>query len=239
MGARRRACWALLAWVAMAAPRAAFAWPVDVAVDLRPGEERFKRLSAVDWVEVEDPSVVTAEVMESGELLLTAKAPGRTLMLLYAEGRFAVWRVRVGAANGPPKAEALEASVAAAKKACPGLKADLGGEAPSLTVTVADEKCRQALLELFKSDGFAAKDLELTFELPVLQAQLVSIEAGIDAVAKKKVEARYVGAGLVLEGRLTPREHRKVLWEIFRRTVGRPAVSDQIQLEDAADGGTK
>jgi len=231
----------LLMLVVLAAPRAAFAWPVDVYVDLRPGEERFRRPSAVEWLEVEDPAIVTAELMESGEIFLTAKAPGRTLILLYAEGKMAVWRVRVG--NAPPaspKPDALEAMVAPARKLCPGLKVESGAEAPALTATVPDERCRQALLELFKQDGFAAKDLSLTFELAALQAQLTSLQAGFAASAPRKVQSRYLGAGLILEGQVSAREHRKVLWEIFKRIVGRPAVSDQLELTDTGtDAGTK
>jgi hypothetical protein len=231
---------ALLLLSCLVLPRAAFAWPVDVYLDLRPGEERFRRLSAVEWLEVEDPGVVTAEVMESGELFFTAKAPGRTLILLYAEGKMAVWRVRVASVPPAPKPDALEAAVAPVKKLCPGLKVDLSGEAPALSTLVPDERCRLALLELFKQDGFAAKDLSLTFELAALQSQLVSIHAGIAASTRQKVQARYLGAGLVLEGQLTAREHRKVLWEIFKRTVGRPAVNDRIELTDTgSDAGTK
>ena len=228
----------LLALLAVLLPRAAAAWPVDVSEDLRPGEERFRRLSALEWVEVEDPSIATAEVMESGELLLTAKAPGRTLLLLYAEGRVAAWRIRVGGA--PPKPDVLEAAVAATKKACPGLKAELDS-VPELTATVGDDRCRLALLKLLEQDGFFAKNLSLTFEVPALQAQLSSIQAGIAAVTKEKVDAHYLGAGLVLRGELSAREHRKVLWEVFKRSVGRPAVNDEIEIRPAAgsDAGTK
>jgi hypothetical protein len=205
---------------------ALLAWPADMVHDVEPGREKLVKLAAVEWVEVEDPGIVTAEIMESGELLLTAGKPGRTLVLLYAEGKFAVWRVRVG---GKPEV----GSTGAAKKACPDLKLT-PGEDTKLTVTVQDDKCWKALYELFKSDSFVARELDVTFDPKVLQTQLKSIQEGL----KKGLSSRYVGAGLVLEGDVTPAEHRKVLWELFKRSVGRVALDDKLEVkDDAVDAG--
>ena len=124
--------WELVPWPSSCwpcPPRARRAWPVDLVVPLEAGKERFHKLSAVDWVEVEDPSIATAEVLEgSNELLLTGVKPGRTLLLLYAEGKFAVWRLVVGAPGRPPEPEPAAEPLAAARKACPGLKATEGAE---------------------------------------------------------------------------------------------------------------
>jgi hypothetical protein len=196
---------------------ALLAWPVDMVHDVENGREKFVKLAAVEWVEVEDPSIATAEIMESGELLLSGVKPGRTLVLLYAEGRFAVWRVRVG---GKPELVAPDA----AKKACPDLKLT-PNEDTKLTVTVQDDKCWKALFELFKSDAFVARELDVTFDQKVLQTQLKSVQDGL----KKGLSSRYLGAGLVLEGEVTPSEHRKVLWELFRRSVGRVALDDKLE----------
>ena len=57
------------------------------------------------------------------------------------------------------------------------------------------------------------------------------------AVTKGRVKARYVGAGLVLEGPVTKAEHRKVLWEVLKRTLGRFALDDKMELP-APDAGT-
>ena len=84
--------WALLAAL-LSAP--AQAWPVDVVQDLELGKEKFVHLSSLDWFEVEDPKVATVEYLESGEILFTPLRPGRTLVLMYAEKKFAVWRLRV------------------------------------------------------------------------------------------------------------------------------------------------
>ena len=62
---------------ALVAPPAALAWPVDQALTLEPGQEKFQKLAAVDWAESDAPGVVTAEALsQSGELLLTPHAAG-------------------------------------------------------------------------------------------------------------------------------------------------------------------
>jgi hypothetical protein len=106
-----------------------------------------------------------------------------------------------------------------------------------LTVTVQDEACRKALLALFQTDAFEARHLELTFEGKVLQAQLKSVQEGLLATTKGRVKARYVGAGLIVDGPVTHAEHRKMLWEIFKRTLGRFALDDQTQKPEL-DGGS-
>jgi hypothetical protein len=220
-------------------PAAALAWPVDMRFSLESEGVRFHRLSAVDWVEVEDATIATAEVLTgSNELLLTGKRPGRTLLLLYAEGKFAVWQLSVAepgarAAAGAASPERL----APARKACPGLEAK---EAPErlLTVTVKDAACRAALLPLLQSEAWLARELELTFELPVLQAQLAAMEPRLKALG---LEARYSGAGLVLQGTATPEGHRRALWELFRQSVGRVALEDRVKVEapPAPDAGPR
>lgn len=209
--------------LALLAPGRALSWPVELVVPVEPGKERFQKLTAVDWVEVEDPSVASAEVLAgSNELLLTGQKPGRTLLLLYAEGRFAVWRLTVG----PQPAEDVAGKREAARKACPDLKVV---EAPerSLTATVKDAACRTALLELLRTDAYVARELELTFELPVLQAQL----ADLVSVLPAGMEARYSGAGVVLSGKATREAHHRVLWEFFRRAVGRVPLEDRVEVE--------
>lgn len=214
-------------------PAGAQAWPVDVYTDVRVGEERFERLAAVQWAEVEDPTIAEAEVLPSGELLITGKAKGRTLLLLYAEGKFAVWRVRVG--TPPTEGEAL---LAAARRACgPAMKID-GTE---LTAPVATEGCRLALRTALEADTFRGRDLELVFDMETFQSQLKDIQQGLAEAGVKGVTARYHGAGLVLEGKVTRAERRKALWAVFKRSVGRVPLQDRLELTDepgAQDAGT-
>ena len=218
------------------------AWPVDVAERVESGKEIMRKLSAVEWVEVEDASIATAEVLEgSSELLVTGVKPGRTLLLLFAEGKFAVWRLEVGAAGRPlgsePTSEPTEPLLAAARKACPGLKTTEGAER-GLTAEVKDGRCRTALVALLKTDAYLARELELTFEMSVLQEQLGAISAALKPLGLK---ASYHGAGLVLEGTTTVAGYRKALWELFRQSVGRVALEDRVTVQHPAspDAGTR
>jgi hypothetical protein len=221
--------------LALVPPRAA-AWPVDLSMPLETGKERFHKLSVVDWVEVEDPSIATAEVLSgSNELLLTGVKPGRTLLLLYAEGKFAVWRLVVGAPGRPPEPEPSAESLAAARKACPGLKTTEGSER-SLTTFVKSSRCREALHTLLKTDAYLARELDLTFELPILQEQLAALTT---ALKGSGLTVRYRGAGVVLEGSTTPEGHRRALWELFRQSVGRVPLEDRatVQRPEPPDAG--
>lgn len=197
------------------------AWPVDMVHDVEVGKEKFVKLGAIEWAESEDPAIANAEVMEAGEVLLTGGGkPGRTHVLLYAEGRFAVWRVRVGGKVETPPTDA-------AKKACPELKLT-PDEETKLTASVTTEACWKALFALFQGDGFTARELDLTFDGKVLQQQL----KGLQGALPRSVASKYVGAGLVLEGQLaSPAEHRKVLWTLFRKSVGRVALDDKLETK--------
>jgi hypothetical protein len=209
--------------LALCAPGGASAWPVDLYVDLRPGEERFEKLSALQWVDVDGQGVLTAEVLPSGELFLSGKEKGRTRVLLYAEGRFAVWRVRVGT----PPSEGKDA-LAKAKAACPGLK-----HAPNALISpVETDRCRLALRALLEHDDLRAGDLELVFNLETFQAQLRDIQAGLDKAGLKAVRAHYQGAGLRVEGKVTRAERARALWIVFQRSVGRVPLEDRLELTD-------
>ncbi len=209
-------------------PSSALAWPVDLVFSLESGTDRFHKLSAVEWVEVEDPSVASVEVLSgSNELLVTGKRPGRTLLLLYAEGKFAVWRLAVTALGSRATPEAAPEQLATARKACPGLQVNEGAER-SLVVTVKDAACRKALLTLFQTDAWLARELELTFELPALQEQLSALTPVLKELG---LEARYSGAGIVLQGAATPEGHRRALWALFRQSVGRVPLDDRVKIE--------
>ncbi|MBI3181911.1 MAG: pilus assembly protein N-terminal domain-containing protein [Myxococcales bacterium] len=216
----------LIACLSLFVPSASLAWPVDLYVDLEPGAEKFHRLAEVSWLEVEDPEVAKAEVMESGELMLSGVTPGRTLLLLYAQGRFALWRIRVAPKGQRPTPLLDSAALAEAKRACPGLVATAGDE-PSLTATVKDERCRSALLGLLRTDAYQARQLELTFGLPALQSQLGALEKALP----KGAAARYRGAGLELSGKLSPEAHRRALWALFREAAGRVVLEDRVELD--------
>lgn len=216
----------------------ALAWPVDWLHDVEAGKEKFVKLPRVDWLEVEDTSVATAEwVAGANELILTGVKEGRTVVLLGAEGKVAAWRVRVGKKTATLAASEFAAKDAA-RKACPSFR-EAPSEDVSLSVQVKSEACLKALRALFETDAFEARRLELEFDGAVLQSQLKALQGGLDSVTHGKVSAKYVGAGLVLSGRCSQAEYRKLLWEVLRRTVGRFALDDRIDVEatDAIDGG--
>jgi hypothetical protein len=201
---------------------------VDLSVSLEVGKERFHKLSAVEWVEVEEAGVAAAEVLPgSNELLLTGVRPGRTLLLLYAEGKFAVWRLVVGEPGRAPAPEPSAPLLAAARKACPGLQATEGPER-ALVATVKDSRCREALRALLQTEAYLARELELTFELPVLQEQLAAFAPALKELG---LPASYHGAGLVLEGAATPETHRRALWALFRQAVGRVPLEDRVTVQ--------
>jgi hypothetical protein len=211
-----------VAVAALLVSASAGAWPVDVFFDLEVGRESFQRPSAISWIEIEDPRIATAEVLESGEILFTGVSAGRTLALLYAEGKMGVWRIRVAPRGEKVKPLDGAEALAAAKKACPGSKL----EEKTLTSSVNTEKCRQAMLALFQTDAFSSHDLDLTFEVTVLQSQLQAMKL------PRGVAAKYSGAGLILEGSPTPTEHRQALWELFRRSAGRVPLDDRTESQN-------
>src|SRR5688500_12578919 len=111
-----RALWV----VALLSAQAAQAWPVDSSVEVEVGAEKFQKAAALSWVDVENPKVLSAEPLPSGELLLTGVSAGETYVLLYGDSSMAVWRVRVKA-KGERSSAAAKADIDSAKKACPEL----------------------------------------------------------------------------------------------------------------------
>lgn len=209
------------------------AWPVDVYVTAKQGEEQFKKLTALEWTDVESPSIVDIEPLPSGEALITGKAQGQTLVLLYAEGKMGVWKVDVARGSADAGTQTPDELLARAKAACPGLKLNPGSPDEALVVNVKTDACRSALKSLFQTDAYNARELSLTYELPVLQTQLREMQTAIDAaVGKGKVTSVYSGAGLRLSGNLTTAEHRKVLWAVFKNSVGRVALEDRMTITD-------
>lgn len=223
--------------LALLLPPAARAWPVDWVHDVEVGKEKFVRLPRVDWFEIEDPKLASVEWFpDGGELLVTGLKAGRTLLLIGAEGKVAVWRVRVGT-----RPVLDDKKLNGARDACPDFRATPDQDV-KLAVTVKTEKCRLALLELFQTDAFEARAIELEFEGAVLQTQLKAVQAALTRIAAGRVTARYVGAGLALEGKGSQAEYRATLWAVLRATLGRFALDDQTEWEappNAPDAGPK
>jgi len=230
---RRRSLALLGAVCTWVLPALSWAWPVEREFALKKEEARFIKLSAAEWIEVDDASIVSAELFETQEILLEAKKPGVALLLVYAEKRAAVWRVVVEETPPAPRPKlggAAPNPLQGAQEACPKLRFQTA-KLPKIAGHVETEACRQALLLLLRQPGWLARELELVFEMEVLWAQGAAMQKAVDeALGKDKVKLRYVGATLEMSGRLGPGEHRRALWNVFFQAAGRIALDDRIQL---------
>jgi hypothetical protein len=209
-------------------PSVALAWPVERVMELSPGDPTFLKIGSLSFLDVENPSIATAEVLPTGEVMLLGLAPGQTLLMFHAEGRATFFRLRVAGAENTR-------APSGSPKECPGLKARSEAGRRTLEGAVSSNACRLALRALLQSDDYLAPALELTFDLATLQEQLKDMSAGVARVAPR-VSLSYLGAALVMRGAATEGEHKAALWEIFKRAVGRVALNDQVALE--MDAGT-
>ena len=80
-----------------------------------------------------------------------------------------------------------------------------------------------------KTDAFEARSIELTFAAEVLQSQLKVVQDEFKKRFGARVASKYVGAGLILSGTLSPAQHREMLWALYRVTLGRFALTDDIE----------
>jgi Pilus formation protein N terminal region len=202
-------------------PTAALAWPVDGFIDVDPGKDKLVKFAALEAATIDDPSIASVEVMpETGELLVVATKKGRALVQLWAQGRSAVWRLRVGE---QPLDE--PAPWEAAKKQCPGLDP----KATEFELEVKTPACRAALLKALEQDRVLPRAIALTLHIPVMQAQISQMQ---DALAAQKIpiQLRYEGAGLVMTGTTAHEPLRRAYFELFKKSVGRLAVHDKVQV---------
>jgi hypothetical protein len=99
--ARRALCCAALLAVLLPVP-AARAAPPDARIAIVLGAPRIERVgSEFTVVEVDEPGVLRAELLPSGELLLEPQRAGAALVFLYAERLVRVLEVAVGQALAP------------------------------------------------------------------------------------------------------------------------------------------
>ena len=130
---------------------------------------------------------------------------------------------------GPPLAASSDSASVA--KACPAAP-PVPGAGGAWALTVSDDRCRRALLPLLQGDAWRARELELTFEVPALQAQLRAVQEGLRKEGLAALSVRYVGAGLVLSGKATDAEHRLAApWSL--QTVRRGALRSRTASSHA------
>ncbi len=191
--------------VPVALPAHAFALPVDGSIDAIVGEAQFVKLADLKAAATDQPKIATAEIMQTGELLITPKSAGRALLFLADSMRTAAWRLRVRERGGrfeevAPSDEAR----ASAKKACPGLQEETHSEGTGLSTTVVNAACRRALKRLLDADPYRARFMDLTFTPEALQDQLADIEERLKADGLPGVRVHYEGMTLVVEGSVGP-----------------------------------
>lgn len=216
------ACAALL-------PAQAAAWPVTELLDLKVGSERIVR-SWAKAIDVDDPSVVTAELLASREILLTPKKPGRALLFLLNDGQFDAVRIRVRDTGGAvPEQLASEAQIAAARRACNRLVVEKTGTLRSVSAEAIGPACRAALKELLKGDEFRVKELSLMFTDDGIQDQIGEIHRRLAGGVGEGITASYVGVTLRLTGTASQARKLEVLKAAFESSVGRVLLDDRVE----------
>jgi hypothetical protein len=226
---------ALLAMVAVASAAAAPARPPDRRVELKPGEERILRHGPADVKRalVQDGATAGAEPLPAGEVMLTGKRPGSTLLLLeLADGARAFWRLRVGSPPpGPePDRAALEREAA---KACTELAERQEDGERVLAARIDGPPCLAALRNLLSREDIPAGALRLTFTGEGIKAQVEAVKKRLIRDGLGALTVRAVGAGLVLEGRAPEAEARRAVWAIFEEAIGRLSIEDRVTRVEA------
>jgi len=242
MNRRFVALW--LASSVLALPVSAMARPVNSVFDAVAQSEHFFRLEA-DAVFTDDPAVVQAELLPSGELFLTAKRPGRALMFVLAGGGLEAVRIRVRASGDAPVAQTASPQVvAAARGACPGLVIEGTEGRRSVKVQIGTAACRRALLEMLAGDEFSLRGIEVMYSPEAVKDQLDDV---LRRVAERRPELlqqyqiAYVGVTLRIRGKGTAADRAQLLTSVYEASVGPVVLDDGSLLEpesrpDAGDG---
>lgn len=183
--------------VALTVPVAATALPADGRVTMTAGSEKFFRapIEATDVV-VEPAGVITAELMPSKEILVTAPADAKGWTSLVVVGSDLIYTWEICIAKCP-----AETTIESAKPACPDL-AQVTEEGKKIwTATVKTEKCLNALLAGLVHANLTDRSLELTLQDDAAAAFYRSVEKKIaDDPLTHGVTAGYYGATLELTG---------------------------------------
>jgi len=217
-------------WGLVLLPASAGARPVVRTFDLAAGKEEFVR-AFVKAAGSDDPSVATAELLSSNEVLITAIKPGRALLLLIGEGSVDAVRLRVAPPGGKPtEVHATEEQREAARKACPGLKEEGTAQERTLSASVPSPACRAALRTLLDADEYSTQRLELSFAPEALLDQLAQIRAALKAAGLGSVQVSYTGMAAVLTGKVTEAQRLEVMKVLYAQSVGKVLFDDQLEL---------
>ena len=217
------------------APLVAHASPPHAVVEVHPGDVTFQKLFEVRALASADPSIATAEVMPSGELLITGKKAGTTDIVAIAGGKLVGIRVHVRPLGTPLPGDGAS-QLSAMEKACPVHKLVGDGADQELGVTPNPPACRTALVALFATDRFLVKQISVDFDTASIQAQLVELEQAL-AASKLPVTVSYQGATLVVKGELAPLQAGQLAVVLYTHAVGGVPLDDSELDIDVPDAG--
>jgi hypothetical protein len=190
--------------LALASPLPARAAPPDARLALEPGAPRIEKLpDGFDFVLVDSPSVLQAELLPTGELLLDPKSPGEARVFLFSRRLVRVLEVAVGrplpAPDPPPTGACAKPRI---DRTCHGPWA-------------------RHLLHASASDTPL-----LAFEVEGLQEQAKAAKALLVSARLEKLDVAFSPFGVRIKGARDPAEKRRALLVIW------PVVLGQLRLDD-------
>ena len=172
--------------------------PPDARLRLEPKQPRIEKLGPeFTVVEVDDPKVLRAELLPSGELLLEAVGPGVAHAFLFARRLVRVVEVAVAAP--------LPAPAPAPKGTC---------AAPAIT-----EKCYPAWRERL-SHLAAAEAPQLSYELEGIQEEAKAAGALLAAAGLGHVQFARSAMGVRVKGTKDAAEKRAALRAVYGAVLG-------------------
>lgn len=217
--------------IMFAFPAQSLGRPAAANIAAAVGTEQFLKIAAREVV-IDNPSIATAELLPSKELLISTKAPGRALIYVVGEGVVNALRLRVHApGDRPPARNATEDQKRAAKKSCPSYKEEPGPRGPDLSVDVVPGTCRAALLSLFDADDLLTPHVEVLHTPESLREQLDAILSAIRKLGlDKSVTAAYLGITLRLRGKVTAAQRLSLLSLFYDHSVGKSLFEDELEI---------
>ncbi|GEM_PF-1736011 len=208
-----------------ALPLSAEAIPAAEVLDLETGAERFLRVDPEPVVLVEPEGLVTFEPMPSGEAFVSAKKAGRGFLFVSSQKHSVFQAVRLRVRDpGQPKdvRHHTNEELSAAHKACPSLVVQNTVYGLELEAEVQTLECRKALLPVVSDDAFVKRNVAFTFSAELIREQLKIIAGRLAGMGlnEDKVQLAYLGATLIIQGKLTAEERMLVLKTAWEETLG-------------------
>jgi hypothetical protein len=215
---------ALTAALGLLLPAIAHALPPNAQLQLAPGADRFVR-APIDVTDVvtEPESALTAEVLPSKEILVTAKpdAKGSATLLALGLDRVYAWDVCIG------KCPAAT-NIVSAKSACPGLDQVKDDKRSVWAVTVKDTRCLEALRDALVHATIGPSWLQVSLEEKPAVEFFQTVEKQIASDPRAKgVQAMYYGPTLKLTGEATSAAVARAVMHAWQLTVGDVAFDNQ------------